>query len=131
MAEQFKKQKDLYSNDCIAHVLAVDLTDQSLQVLEQLLSYGSLEEMILKFGSLSQPMIKKYCKEIIEDVDFVFGQGLAILPLKASNILISSSGRATIDDVGIIAQVKQENGKIPAPNLQEIIENIGNIVLCT
>jgi serine/threonine protein kinase len=61
---------------------------------------GSLASLIKMFGPLSENLIKKYLKQILEALKYIHSKGIVHRQIKAANILLNSDGVIKLSDFG-------------------------------
>lgn len=130
IAESYQTQKTLLDHYAFPPIYSVCLTQSNLIVFEQFMSYGSLEDMLKKFGALPSQMIQKNVKELVTCLKYIVENSICCQQLRLSNVLFNSSAQLVIDDVGFIASCKVLLTKTPAATERELVHSLGNLILC-
>lgn len=91
------------------HNAWIDTERGDLIVITELALSGTLKEYIRKINNVNLRVIKKWCIQILEGIEFLHEQKIAHRDLKCNNIFINSNtGNIIIGDLGL---AKQRNTK--------------------
>lgn len=87
------------------HNAWIDKEKGDLIVITELALSGTLKDYILKINNINLRVIKKWCNQILEGIDFLHQQNIAHRDLKCNNIFINSNtGNIIIGDLGLAKQ---------------------------
>ena len=87
------------------HNAWIDKERGDLIVITELALSGTLKDYILKINNVNLRVIKKWCAQILEGIDFLHEQKIAHRDLKCNNIFINSNtGNIIIGDLGLAKQ---------------------------
>lgn len=75
------------------------------------ISGGSLTSLIKKFGQLNESLIKRYCKQILEGLEYLHVYGVVHSDVKGPNILVDKGGICKLTDFGSSRKVYRPNNE--------------------
>lgn len=85
----------------------IDKQCGDLVVITELAMSGTLKEYIRKITNLKLRVIKKWCKQILDGINFLHQQNIVHRDLKCNNIFINSNtGNIIIGDLGLAKRIR-------------------------
>ena len=101
-------------NDYILQFHNVWIDNGDMVVITELAMSGTLKDYILKIGNVKLRVIKKWCKQILNGLQFLHSKDIVHRDLKCSNIFVNSNtGNIVIGDLGLAKKL--------APKLHSVI----------
>mmetsp|Transcript_1758 Transcript_1758/g.3156 ORF Transcript_1758/g.3156 Transcript_1758/m.3156 type:complete len:849 (+) Transcript_1758:216-2762(+) len=88
----------------IVQYLGAEFTSSALRIFLDLASEGSLKDHVNEFGSLSEPLLRKYMHDIVSGLGFLHSKRIIHRDIKPSNLLLDK-GTVKLADFGASARV--------------------------
>jgi len=89
----------------IVRYFGTRLMGQTLSIFMEYVPGGSLASIIEKFGSLTEPLSRKYAQQIVRGLEYLHGQQIVHRDIKGANILIDHKGLLKLADFGCSRQL--------------------------
>ena len=86
--------------------------DKRVDIILEYVPLGSVKNLIARFGTIPEKLIKIYIKQILEGLSYVHSKGIIHRDLKCANILMDNDAHIKISDFGSSTKIKKDNGNI-------------------
>ena len=83
----------------------------ALVIYMELVDGGSLQCLMHQFGCLTEAMLSRYTKQILNGLAYLHSQGVLHCDIKPANMLVSTSGVAKLADFGACQTSEDAGGK--------------------
>ncbi len=80
---------------------------------------GSLADIIKKFGPLSERVVAKYMKQVLQGLEYLHNQVVIHRDIKGANILSAKEGQVKLADFGVATRLTENekiNSAVGTPN---------------
>ena len=110
----------------IVQYLGSNSDDQHFNIFLEYVPGGSVAAMLASFGSLHEPLIRNFVRQILAGLSYLHGQDIIHRDIKGANVLVDNKGVVKISDFGIskrveasaILQPQKHGGHMHRPSLQ-------------
>jgi serine/threonine protein kinase len=92
-------------------------TKKHINLIMEYAEGGSLEHLLMRFGTLQEPLISRYLRSTLLALDYLHGEHVVHRDIKAGNILMTKTGDVKVADFGIATTMS---------NLSDSKANSGN-----
>lgn len=83
-----------------------------MAIYMELLSSGSLKDLINEVGGIEENYLRTLCKEILEGIEYLHLNRIVHLDIKADNILMDGRQKCKITDFGTAVMLMEDKKKI-------------------
>lgn len=104
LEEEVKLLKNL-SHPNIVRYLGTVREEETLNILLEFVSGGSISSLLGKFGSFPEAVIRMYSKQLLLGLDYLHKNGIMHRDIKGANILVDNKGCIKLADFGASKQV--------------------------
>lgn len=104
LEEEVKLLKNL-SHPNIVRYLGTVKEEETLNILLEFVSGGSISSLLGKFGSFPEAVIRMYTKQLLLGLDYLHKNGIMHRDIKGANILVDNRGCIKLADFGASKQV--------------------------
>ncbi|KAH3756537.1 MAP3K epsilon protein kinase 1 [Pelomyxa schiedti] len=91
----------------IVSVLGQYEMNSQLFIILEYAENGSLANLTREFGSLPEPLVVLYTRQVLNAVEYLHKENVIHRDLKAGNVLLSRSGGVKLADFGVAAVIKE------------------------
>jgi serine/threonine protein kinase len=92
------------SNGHLVQYIGAQRSDGTLQIFSEFM-FGSVANVLKESGKLSEAIIKRYVKNVIQALSYLHNRGFCDVNLKVSNLLIDNSGNVKLADYAAAQEV--------------------------
>ncbi|KAH7298732.1 hypothetical protein KP509_25G056900 [Ceratopteris richardii] len=85
----------------ILHYKGSQMVDGNLYIYLELVSGGSIYRLLQEFNSFSEPVIRRYARQILLGLEFLHARNTVHRDIKCANILVDQDGRVKLADFGM------------------------------
>ncbi|XP_010928554.1 mitogen-activated protein kinase kinase kinase NPK1 [Elaeis guineensis] len=104
LEEEVKLLKKL-SHPNIVRYLGTVREEETLNILLEFVSGGSISSLLGKFGSFPEAVIRMYTKQLLQGLEYLHRNGIIHRDIKGANILVDNKGCIKLADFGASKQV--------------------------
>eukprot|EP01117_Protostelium_nocturnum_P012287 TRINITY_DN4522_c0_g1_i2.p1 TRINITY_DN4522_c0_g1~~TRINITY_DN4522_c0_g1_i2.p1 ORF type:complete len:809 (+),score=261.53 TRINITY_DN4522_c0_g1_i2:417-2843(+) len=122
--DSITKEIDLmkgFSHNKIVGYLGYVQTSNHLNLILEYVENGSLENLLRKFGPLSEQLSALYIHQVLEGLIYLHQKGVVHRDIKAGNILLTKTGEIKLTDFGISTSNGLELNQKPSTSVAETI----------
>eukprot|EP00760_Papus_ankaliazontas_P024457 PhM_4_TR2318/c0_g1_i1/m.45972 len=88
------------------------VTTNCIVIVTEYVSGGSLSNVLTSFGTLPEPTVRRYLREILQGLAYLHANDVVHCDIKPHNVLVMIDGRCKLTDFGASAQLTMfEHGK--------------------
>lgn len=110
----------------IVQYLGSNSDEQHFNIFLEYVPGGSVAAMLASYGSLQEPLIRNFVRQILAGLSYLHGQDIIHRDIKGANVLVDNKGVVKISDFGIskrveasaILQPQKHGGHLHRPSLQ-------------
>lgn len=110
----------------IVQYLGSNSDDRHFNIFLEYVPGGSVAAMLASYGSLQEPLIRNFVRQILAGLSYLHGQDIIHRDIKGANVLVDNKGVVKISDFGIskrveasaILQPQKHGGHMHRPSLQ-------------
>lgn len=104
LEEEVKLLKNL-SHQNIVRYLGTVREDDTLNILLEFVPGGSISQLLEKFGSFPEPVVRMYTMQILLGLEYLHKNGIMHRDIKGANILVDNKGCIKLADFGASKKV--------------------------
>ncbi|WOH14371.1 hypothetical protein DCAR_0933890 [Daucus carota subsp. sativus] len=104
LEEEVKLLKNL-SHPNIVRYLGTVKEEETLNILLEFVSGGSISSLLGKFGSFPEAVVRMYTKQLLLGLDYLHKNGIMHRDIKGANILVDNRGCIKLADFGASKKV--------------------------
>lgn len=108
--KEVKLMRQLSHPNIVKHV-QTDVSEQgdSVHILMEFISGGSLKALVKKYASLDEVIIKRYAEQVLRGLAYLHSHRIIHRDLKGANILLTPEGTIKLTDFGSSARLPGED----------------------
>ncbi|XP_010553736.1 PREDICTED: LOW QUALITY PROTEIN: mitogen-activated protein kinase kinase kinase ANP1 [Tarenaya hassleriana] len=106
LEEEVKLLKNL-SHPNIVRYLGTVREDETLNILLEFVSGGSISSLLEKFGAFPEPVVRTYTEQLLLGLEYLHNHGIMHRDIKGANILVDNKGCIKLADFGASKQVAE------------------------
>lgn len=91
----------------IVRYLYTERSEEALHIFLEYVPGGSIASLVTKFGSLPEPVIRVYTRQILTGLEYLHAHGIIHRDIKGANILVDISGNCKLADFGASKQIEE------------------------
>ncbi|XP_044467441.1 mitogen-activated protein kinase kinase kinase ANP1-like isoform X2 [Mangifera indica] len=110
LEEEVKLLKDL-SHPNIVRYLGTVREEESLNILLEFVSGGSISSLLGKFGPFPEAVVRTYTKQLLLGLEYLHKNGIMHRDIKGANILVDNKGCIKLADFGASKQATVSGAK--------------------
>lgn len=89
----------------IVRYLGTSISERYLFIILEYVPGGSISGMLNQFGSFSEPLIRRFVRQVLCGVEYLHEKGIIHRDIKGANILVTDAGVAKLADFGCSKQL--------------------------
>eukprot|EP00755_Sulcionema_specki_P010406 Sspe_Gene.46392::Locus_23173_Transcript_1_1_Confidence_1.000_Length_2953::g.46392::m.46392 len=115
----------------IVQYYGADRQDVKLQIYMEYVPGGSLRSILDNFGRLTQSVVAKYIRQMLQGLEFLHAESVAHMDIKGDNALLGVTGEVKLADFGASEMIDDLSNKVagtPYFMAPEVVKGIGHTV---
>jgi mitogen-activated protein kinase kinase kinase ANP1 len=84
----------------IVRYLGTDRDETSLFIFLELIPCGSISNLLGKYGSFKEPVIRQYTRDVLQGLKYLHAQRILHRDVKGQNVLVDHHGSCKLSDFG-------------------------------
>eukprot|EP00759_Apiculatamorpha_spiralis_P030292 PhF_6_TR32114/c0_g1_i1/m.47508 len=88
------------SHDSLVKFYSVAIKRRHLMIMSEYVAGGTLEDVLKRFGAISEKPIRRYLKSIVSGLSYLHSKNVTHRDIKPKNLYLMADGRCKIGDLG-------------------------------